>query len=566
MVGSAAPAAQAASGSCGTATLVAVNTSDTNLYRWTAPNAASPSWTSRTEVGTGWGGIGLTAVEDGWQSRQWSGATAAKLYAIDGAGTLRLYTFNGSRYTGGTSIGAGYDTTTKLLAVGGGVIYTVRSNGDLYWHRYVGARIEAWNGIKIGSGWGGFAQVFSGGNGIVYAVRSNGELLWYRHKTPAFTFSSENRWTGPKVIGSGWGGLRNLVSAGDGVIYGINASQQLVKYNHLGAQSGAVSWANGGTPVVVGSGWGSYNRLAVNPRACATPTPRADSLDRTVYFVHGVDGVGTPGTNCGDSILGGGTWGSAISRFEARGWTGRHYSVQFYAGDTNCTAPVIAGDRDTSLGTIGRMLAWQIYDQHSQFGEPVDIVAHSMGGLISRVVVDYTQRRLTADGLSFPPFVLVEDVATLSTPHNGSLSAAACDPGGDPDLRLQCDQMLPGSPFLASLSNNPQSAMGTDWTLISSNNDRVVDLPSALALFPGPGYMSPGHLVAYLGEGYGHSDMTTGVARCCHRVQYWNYHGRPLFLDDVRPADPIGPGDWRTESAGIPVDWAYNAVRYWSEW
>jgi hypothetical protein len=59
------------------------------------------------------------------------------------------------------------------------------------------------SGRKVGSGWD-FAHVFGGGGGIVYAVAFDGDLFWYRHEgrnngTPRWA----NNGTGRR-IGNGW--------------------------------------------------------------------------------------------------------------------------------------------------------------------------------------------------------------------------------------------------------------------------------------------------------------------------------------------------------------------------
>lgn len=49
-----------------------------------------------------------------------------------------------------------------------------------------------------------------------------------------------------------------LVPAGDGIIYGLQANGELVWLRHLGWQDGNPSWANGGTPRVLDAGWLSF--------------------------------------------------------------------------------------------------------------------------------------------------------------------------------------------------------------------------------------------------------------------------------------------------------------------
>ena len=65
-----------------------------------------------------------------------------------------------------------------------GVIYGIRPNGTLQWYRHIGYRAGqgletngAWIGPKdVGSGWAGFRQVFAGAEGHIYAVNASGEF------------------------------------------------------------------------------------------------------------------------------------------------------------------------------------------------------------------------------------------------------------------------------------------------------------------------------------------------------------------------------------------------------
>jgi hypothetical protein len=124
--------------------------------------------------------------------------------------------------------------------------------------------------------------------------------------------------------------------------------------------------------------------------------------------------------------------------------------------------------------------------------------------------------------------------------------------------------MRRNSDFLKSLADhNPQSASGTDWTLIASSGDSVTADYSGLALVSVlPGYMTPGHLVLY--RDYEHTDIDGAVGVCCDDVEYWQYHGRPRNAGDTPDDDSIHPGGWDT-SGPKPVDWAFDAVSRWSE-
>ena len=145
---------------------------------------------------------------------------------------------------------------------------------DLLWYRHNGYADGSfsWEGARIvGTDWE-FSEIAPGGAGLIYAVEGDGDLLWYDHLGSVLgTF----RWAGPNPVGSGWNitsvnasgrdvlGLfcdtRNgsplLASPTGTIIYAIRADGTLDWFRHDGADTGTPSWANGGQPTTVGSGW-----------------------------------------------------------------------------------------------------------------------------------------------------------------------------------------------------------------------------------------------------------------------------------------------------------------------
>ena len=60
-------------------------------------------------------------------------------------------------------------------------------------------------------GWGEFEQLLSGGDGVIYGVTATGDLMWYRHlgwEDGTFRWTSESG----KKVGVGWGGLKQVFS------------------------------------------------------------------------------------------------------------------------------------------------------------------------------------------------------------------------------------------------------------------------------------------------------------------------------------------------------------------
>jgi hypothetical protein len=261
---------------------------------------------------------------------------------------------------------------------------------------------------------------------------------------------------------------------------------------------------------------------------------RTDTKSKRVLLVHGYQPWGTPTSPCD-------MWGPMESALQAQGFTGPLTSVGYYDAQVACDVSVIpygspsahyapsggVHDRYVSIRHLGYELAWMIHDRYSRYGETVDIVAHSMGGLVARYAVAQVQRRDPA----FPPVLHVEDVVTLGTPHNGSGLASWC-------WTTQCGDMSAGSSFLNWLRSygwNPQGSSGTDWTAVGSDDDEVVSESSAVD-------MGAAHKVQY-----------TGAADLGHSSYYGSTS--TAATAPVRYQDNGGP--WYSWSAGYwPVRWS----------
>lgn len=145
---------------------------------------------------------------------------------------------------------------------------------DLLWYGHKGYADGSfsWDGGRhVGTDWV-FDQIAPGAAGLMYAVEGDGDLLWYDHLGSVLgTF----RWAGPRDVGDGWhiqnvdpaprdllgifcdtkNGSPLLSALGGSIIYAVRADGTLDWFRHDGASDGTSSWANGGQPITVGSGW-----------------------------------------------------------------------------------------------------------------------------------------------------------------------------------------------------------------------------------------------------------------------------------------------------------------------
>ncbi len=235
--------------------------------------------------------------------------------------------------------------------------------------------------------------------------------------------------------------------------------------------------------------------------AAPRPPTRSDGY-KTLILLHGFSPTGS--VNCNNY------WGDGkVEPYlnNTRGWAGKVRKLTYYqSGGTGCTRIPGAAGVNQSIDDLGSEFAWYIYNNYSRSGVAVDVIAHSMGGLVTRVAITGTQnRRTTGSGRTFPPHLYIEDVATLSSPHEGARASVW---GACTSSRKQVCQMIPNSSFLNSWIKpygNPQSKMGTDWSAIGSGADWVVNTGSALNKTAS---RHPGHKYLFLsGSGLDNGQM-----------------------------------------------------------
>jgi triacylglycerol lipase len=171
--------------------------------------------------------------------------------------------------------------------------------------------------------------------------------------------------------------------------------------------------------------------LAVLAAAPALPAAAA-TTHTPVVFVHGY--TGSPSN-----------WTTAEAVFEAAGYS----SNELYAFSYNSY-----GDNITNA----QSLAGYVSQVRSQTGSAkVDIVNHSMGGLVS----DWYLKQL--GGAQY-----VNHLASLAGANHGTTSAGACL------IYTTCQQMYPGSSFITTLSTGDETPGATKYATWYSPCDGVI--------------------------------------------------------------------------------------------
>lgn len=227
----------------------------------------------------------------------------------------------------------------------------------------------------------------------------------------------------------------------------------------------------------------STSSSSAEPQSQPQPTtPTAEAED--VLLIHGFSI--TANHDCNDY------WGAqekAIEKVDGNGnLTRRAITIGWYAGNTNCDVDLpdnnpidptpdplennVFGIHTPLIDVAWELRVW-IFNHYTQHGKSVDIVAHSLGGLVVRVMLEQWGQEL-----------LVSDVVTLGTPHGGvqtTLLAPFCWAIG------QCNGIGAGSEFITELQHNPQSAITTHWSLIAAANDQVIGNGSGMQMDSGDG-------------------------------------------------------------------------------
>lgn len=244
--------------------------------------------------------------------------------------------------------------------------------------------------------------------------------------------------------------------------------------------------------------------------------------ERVVLMVHGFGARG--GHDCDDYFRG------MREGLGAELGSENVVTIRWYAGDENCsdTIPGVGDNTiQTSVEEIATELADYVQGEYSANGVPVDIVAHSLGGLIVRSMLQQRGSDL-----------LVGRVITLGTPHAGvyfSLPAFLGCPVGNIGI-YQCVQSSAGSDFITSLEHNPQSAISTHWTLIGTHHDAVVGPETALSMDRGADWKPT--VSAYEYEAH-HLDDDDCWGRPILFPDY-SVDGRLVGHGDLKRNDPTG--------------------------
>ena len=221
---------------------------------------------------------------------------------------------------------------------------------------------------------------------------------------------------------------------------------------------------------------GINTNLVVQPPADppADQAPLVETELRPVLFVHGFHPAAVIfAHNCNNAY-----WGPQKSAVEDLGRSAR--TIGWYSNNADCDDDLYThGEHgnyssNTPIATVAEDLFRHIqatYIDNRDIPQAVDIVAHSLGGLVVRKMLDDWGDQL-----------YVRNVVTLATPHDGvkeDLIGWVCL------LWEQCAQSSEDSDFIQALEHNPQSIIETKWTLIAAADDNIIGQNTATGMYQG---------------------------------------------------------------------------------
>lgn len=216
-----------------------------------------------------------------------------------------------------------------------GTFYGVREDGNLLWYRYAGIGDPALTGLlvwhpgsgnPIGNGWGGFKQLVGCGDGIIVGIEDNGDLRWYRYEGRGEADVSGSLGWHPNssnVIGNGWQGFirifvapRNGPANRDLQIFGVAANGDLHWYSYTGNGEHDPAGVLGWRPNSgnrIGNGWQSFRHIHGSGNVFFAVALNGDLL----WYSYSGQGE--------EDVSGAAGWHSNSSNPIGRGWQGMRH-------------------------------------------------------------------------------------------------------------------------------------------------------------------------------------------------------------------------------------------------
>lgn len=155
-----------------------------------------------------------------------------------------------------------------------------------------------------------------------------------------------------------------------------------------------------------------------------------------VLFVHGVDGNKAPSgsMDCkgalSTSSQNGTEFADALAYLQSQQWVGNLFTLSYYSGDYNCDKNMrtsahayhcngyydsVVGNNNEDDRHLACLLAWYIWDNYTVNTWTVNVVAHSLGGVLLKEAL----YKISQSDSHFPAYLSLDHVVTISSPLGG---------------------------------------------------------------------------------------------------------------------------------------------------
>jgi hypothetical protein len=244
----------------------------------------------------------------------------------------------------------------QLVPGGNGIIYAIQADGTMLWYRHTGWQTGAatWanngTGHTIGSGWNAFSNVLASEDGQVFGFMPDGTISWYKYVCTDLN-TGAGSWAGGgsgQVIGSGFNSYPRIIGGWEGQFFAIDTSGNLWHYQYLAGNgsSGAGAWANGGAGLKIGGGFSPLIRAWTEPNGVIYGVRQSGALDWYRYLGSGA------WANGGSGVVIGSGWGEGLQKTAFAGGSGSVYSVALDSDQLNGTDWTLEWYRLTNSQTV----------------------------------------------------------------------------------------------------------------------------------------------------------------------------------------------------------------------
>lgn len=147
-----------------------------------------------------------------------------------------------------SAVVAGWGRSARLLAsdASTGDLFVVSEYGSLYRYGWAGDRYAG--ATLLSRNFGRIRQLVAAGYGVLYGIDAGGYIYWWRWLGAEWARGSG------RLIGR-WRAVDKIFGGGDGILYGIKRrTGTLYWYRHVAAKNGHRSWRG---PRAIGRGWGA---------------------------------------------------------------------------------------------------------------------------------------------------------------------------------------------------------------------------------------------------------------------------------------------------------------------